>query len=75
MSFITDLFVPKQPSLPPMPVMQQKEPDADDKGAKEAVDRMRRAMMSAKGRASTLLTGGMGLTTPPPVNLKTALGE
>lgn len=39
----------------------------------EAVEKQRRAAALAKGRASTVLTGGLGLTDPAPV-LKKILG-
>lgn len=58
---------PKLPDPPPAP----KRSDADIEAAAEFE---RRRVRAARGRASTLLTGGRGDTTSAPVSAKTLLG-
>lgn len=79
MGFIARIFSPpKMPSYtPPAMVIQQPIYDnsAAEAAAAEAAEKQKRAALLAKGRASTLLMGGEGITTPAPVKLKRALGE
>ena len=58
---------PKLPDLPPAP----KRSDTEIQAAAEAERRRARA---ARGRASTLLTGGQGDPNSAPVSAKTLLG-
>ena len=67
---------PKMPSIPPMVMPEVKEvpnyEDADRKAAERA--KLEAAEKKRKGRRSTILTGGAGLTTDPDLNQKTLLG-
>ena len=68
--------MPKMPSPPPMVMPEVKDvPNYEDEDRKKA----ERAALEAserkrKGRRSTILTGGTGLTTDPELNQKTLLG-
>ena len=67
---------PKMPTPPPMvmpevkdvPNYQDAEREAEQLAKLQASERKR------KGRRSTILTGGTGLTTDPDLNQKTLLG-
>jgi len=67
---------PKMPTPPPMvmpevkdvPNYQDAEREAEELAKLQASERKR------KGRRSTILTGGTGLTTDPDLNQKTLLG-
>ena len=73
MSFL----IPKMPAPPALVMPEVKDvPNYDDEARKlaeraelEASERKR------KGRRSTILTGGTGLTTEPELNTPTLLGE
>lgn len=65
-------LMPSQPDMPPLPPMP--EIPKDEKAEKKAVEKMRRGIMEAKGRASLLLTDPLGMSAAP-VRVKTALGE
>jgi hypothetical protein len=54
-----------------MPVV----PTRDDQAVKDAEERQRKAALMAKGRQSTILTGGMGLQEEAPVKKKQLFGE
>ncbi len=64
-------------SAPGMPVLQPLPIPPTDKSAEvqAAAERQRKAAGLAKGRESTLLTGGLGDTSIAPVVRKTLLGE
>lgn len=68
---------PKPSPPPPMPVIQPLPIPPTDKTAEvqAAAERQRKATALAKGRESTLLTGGLGDTSVAPVVRKTLLGE
>jgi len=62
---------PKAPPIPPaIP-----QPTEQDQAVVDAMDRERRKRSAQAGMASTLLTGGQGLTTPAPTQQKTLLGQ
>ena len=67
---------PKMPSIPPMVMPEVKEvpnyEDADRRAAERA--KLEAAEKKRKGRRSTILTGGAGLTTDPDLNQPTLLG-
>ena len=66
------------PSIPPpTPKVSTPAPDSEEvkQAAQTAADNQRRAAVVAKGRQSTILTGGLGDTTQAPVKLRTLLGE
>lgn len=64
--------VPKAQKAPP-PVAEI--PRLASKSVKSAGDRERRNQANAKGRSSTLLTGGRGVTSPANTGTKTLLGQ
>jgi len=64
-------FGAKPPSLPPTPATPMPE-GSEERAARQ---RQRMAAASMKGRQSTLLTGPMGIKTPPPVQVKKLFGE
>ena len=67
---------PKMPTPPPMVMPEVKEvpnyEDADREAAQLA--KLQASERKRKGRRSTILTGGTGLTTDPDLNQKTLLG-
>jgi len=65
------------PPLPPPLVAPQYIPPPRDNTAevKAAEERQRKAMALAKGRQSTILTGGRGVEETATVGRKTLLGE
>ena len=60
---------PQAPPPPPPP------PERDDSAVQDAARAERRRQAGAKGRASTILTSGQGVTEDTPVVKKTLLGE
>ncbi len=60
---------PPPPPPPPPP------PTRDDSAVEEARRKQLEAARKARGRASTILTGGMGDESPAPVAKKSLLGE
>ncbi|RLE44518.1 hypothetical protein DRJ16_02155 [Candidatus Woesearchaeota archaeon] len=50
---------PKPKALPPMP--------SEKKAAQIAQETVKRRRLAGRGRAATILTGGMGVTEPPPI--------
>ena len=68
--------MPKMPSIPPMVMPEVKEvpnyEDEDRRAAEQA--KLEAAEKKRKGRRSTILTGGSGLTTNPDLNQPTLLG-
>ena len=67
------------PPLPPPVVAPQPQyipaPSGNTAGVKAAEERQRKAMALAKGRQSTILTGGRGVKETATVGRKTLLGE
>ncbi len=64
-------FAPSPPSLPPPPPA----PSREDPAVEEARRRQAIAARQARGRASTILTGGEGDASPAPAVRKALLGE
>lgn len=64
----------KTPSMPSIPAPVQN-PTEQDAAVTASLDADRRRRAAAAGQASTLLTGGQGLTTPASTNQKTLLGQ
>jgi len=67
MSFLAP-STPSVPTPPPAPSMA-------DPAVEEARRKQIEAQKRAKGRASTILTGGQGDTTTPELGKKTLLGQ
>ena len=67
---------PKMPSIPPMVMPEVKEVPNYESADREAAERakLEAAEKKRKGRRSTILTGGSGLTTDPDLNQPTLLG-
>ena len=65
------IFSPPKPQFVPAP---EPAPAIDDTENEEAVRRQRLAAAQAKGLQSTILTGGQGVTSSTPVQVKTILG-
>ncbi len=65
-------FAPSPPSPPPPPPPP---PTREDPAVEEARRRALAANRRAKGRASTILTGGEGDASTPPIERKSLLGE
>lgn len=62
---------PKVPKVPPPPPVERDiEPEVQ-----QARDRRRRTLLAAVGRASTILTGPLGLTGDATIGRKTLLGQ
>ncbi len=69
------------PSMPAMPAPPQLEMPSQDvpsfedaEREKAELEKLRSAEVSRKGRRSTILTGGTGLTTEAELNKKSLLG-
>ena len=67
---------PKMPTPPPMVMPEVKEvPNYQDAEREaEQLAKLQASERKRKGRRSTILTGGTGLTTDPDLNQKTLLG-
>ena len=67
---------PKMPSIPPMVMPEVKEVPNYESADREVAERakLEAAEKKRKGRRSTILTGGAGLTTDPDLNQPTLLG-
>ena len=64
-------FSPPKPSLPPpLPPL----PKSDDPEISRRKEEARLAQLRRKGLDDSILTSGLGDTSPPPVNEKTLLG-
>ena len=61
-------------SMPAIPAPIQN-PTEQDAAVTASLDADRRRRAAAAGQASTLLTGGQGLTTPANTSQKTLLGQ
>lgn len=61
-------YKPKIPTPPDIPTR-------DDPAVKEAGKKERRRRLKAKGRSSTILTGGQGVTEAANIGRKTLLGQ
>ena len=75
MSFI----FPKMPAMPAPPQLElpktEDVPSYEDKEREKAeLEKLRSAEVLRKGRRSTILTGGTGLTTEAELNKKSLLG-
>jgi hypothetical protein len=67
------LFGGSRVSTPPLPAPV---PAPKDEAAEaEAAARQRRAAALARGRATSILTSGQGVTEPPPLRRKELFGE
>ncbi len=66
------LISPKRPKAPPPPPPP---PEKDDSEVQAAAAAERERQRKARGRASTILTGGEGLTTNASTARKQLLGE
>ena len=63
------------PAPPPDPEPPPPAPTRDDPEVVDAQRSARKRQISAKGRSSTLLTGGQGVTDEANTGLKTLLGS
>ena len=68
--------MPKMPSPPPiiMPEVKEVPKYEDAEREKAELEKLRTAEVSRKGRRSTILTGGTGLTTEAETYQKSLLG-
>ena len=68
---------PKMPSPPALVMPEVKDvPNYDDEARKKSErEELEASERRRKGRRSTILTGGTGLTTEPELNTPTLLGE
>ena len=69
---------PKMPAMPTPPQLEMPSQDVpsfeDAEREKAELEKLRSAETSRKGRRSTILTGGTGLTTDAELNKKSLLG-
>ena len=70
---------PSMPAMPPVPQLElprtEDVPSFEDAEREKAeLEKLRSAETSRKGRRSTMLTGGQGLTTDAELNKKSLLG-
>ena len=66
------LFGSSKPApLPPPPPP----PKREDPSVKAAAEKERKRMLAKKGRKSTMLTGGLGVTEDAPVEKTSLLGQ
>ena len=74
MSFL----MPKMPAMPAPPALEMPSEDVpsyeDKEREKAELEKLRTAEVSRKGRRSTILTGGTGLTTEAETYQKSLLG-
>ena len=77
MSFIAKLFFPKMPAMPQITLPEVKDVPSYEDEARKLAERaeLEASERKRKGRRSTILTGGTGLTTDPELNTPTLLGE
>lgn len=66
---------PEQPVTEKFPIPKETGPEAIAQAAGKAAETVRTDIRRRRGRASTILTGPLGLTTPAPVRVKTLLGS
>lgn len=62
-----------KPKIPPLPAPPD-QPSRDDPSIEAARKKEREAAARRKGRASTIITGGAGLTSDAPLSQPQALG-
>jgi hypothetical protein len=76
MSFlIPKMSMPAMPAPPALEMPSQDVPSFEDKEREKAeLEKLRTAEISRKGRRSTILTGGTGLTTEAETYQKSLLG-
>tara|TARA_R110000744_G_scaffold147526_5_gene260476 strand:+ start:5348 stop:5575 length:228 start_codon:yes stop_codon:yes gene_type:complete len=69
-------FAPKVPSFPatPLPEPPEPPPARDDPEVNAVANDVRKRRLAAKGRQSTILSGGLGDTAEASVGTKTLLG-
>lgn len=70
-------FAPKVPSFPAAPApppAPEPPPARDDPEVNAVADDVRKRRLAAKGRQSTILSGGLGDTAEASVGTKTLLG-
>ena len=65
------IFSPPKPKVEPLPPL----PTSEDPAVKRRKEELRLAQKRRRGRAATILTGGLGDTSMAPVERKTLLGE
>jgi hypothetical protein len=70
---VVDALVPKPPELPPIPTAPELDTGARD--ARDEAARLERERRLASGRASTILTGGLGDTSQPQLASAVLLGQ
>ena len=72
-------FLFKMPSMPAPPALEMPSEDVpsyeDKEREKAELEKLRSAEVSRKGRRSTILTGGTGLTTEAETHQKSLLGN
>jgi hypothetical protein len=68
------IFSPSAPSLPPPPSLPAP-PTPDDPEVVQRREEVRLSLLRRRGRASTILTSGLGDTTAPTVRRATLGGE
>ena len=72
-------FLFKMPSMPAPPALEMPSEDVpsyeDKEREKAELEKLRAAEVSRKGRRSTILTGGTGLTTEAETHQKSLLGD
>lgn len=68
------IFSPSAPSLPPPPPLPEP-PTPDDPEVEARREEVRLSLLRRRGRASTILTSGLGDTTSPTVRRATLGGE
>ena len=71
--------MPKMPAMPAPPQFEMPKTEdvpsyEDQQREKAELEKLRSAETSRKGRRSTILTGGQGLTTDAELNKKSLLG-
>jgi hypothetical protein len=78
MGFLGNMFrTPTRAAASPAPIVVPTPvaaPTVDDTEVKAAEEKQRKLAALAKGRESTILTGGLGLTDEAPTTQKTLLG-
>ena len=71
--------MPKMPAMPAPPALEMPSEDVpsyeDKEREKAELEKLRAAEVSRKGRRSTILTGGTGLTTEAETHQKSLLGD
>jgi len=66
---------PKMPKMPEAPEAPEPVPTVAHEQVQGKVDKTRKRERSARGRASTMLTGGAGVTQSAQIGTKKLLGQ